>query len=77
MSKNTNTIVMQSISMPIMHTLTSYYNCCYYSNGGGKADDTFQHSLLEQEHELQVMGVFAKGENTTNQHELPRFGIRI
>lgn len=73
MSKNTNIAVMQS--MPIMHTLTSYYNSCYYSNGGGKADDTFQHSLVEQEHKLQVMGVFAEGENTTNQHELPRFGI--
>lgn len=54
MSKNTNTIVMQSISMPIMHTSTSYYNSCLYSNGGGKADDTFQNSLVEQEHKLQV-----------------------
>lgn len=54
MSKNTNTIGIQSISMPILHTSASYYNSCLYSNGAGKAHDTFQHSLVEQENQLQV-----------------------
>lgn len=40
--------------MLIIHTSTSYYNSWHYSNGGEKADDTSQHTLVELENKLQV-----------------------